>query len=165
MAAYIRLVQGLLRRETVEWDFEGQHRKIRFLNPELDLINTQDDIPLYISAFGPRAQALTAQLGAGWIYSLRHPDQSVEQLQRMQQTWRQAGRAPADLYAIAQGSGCVMAPGEAYESPKVKAQAGPSAVMVLHDLVEAEAHRPLGYPSSPRPPAPPGRIPGTLRAV
>jgi 5,10-methylenetetrahydromethanopterin reductase len=145
MAAYIRLVQGLLRRDTVEWDFEGHRRKIRFLNPELDLINTADDIPLYISAFGPRSQALTAQLGAGWIYSLRHPEQSVEQLRRMQQAWRQAGRAPEDLYAVAQGSGCVLAPGEAYDSPKAKAQAGPSAVMVLHDLVEADVHRPLGY--------------------
>jgi 5,10-methylenetetrahydromethanopterin reductase len=154
MARYIQQVQGLLRRETVEADFDGQRRKIRFLNPELDLINTQDDIPLYISAFGPRSQALTAQLGAGWIYSLRHPAQSVEQLQQMQQTWRQAGRAPEDLYAIAQASGCVLAPGEAYDSPKAKAQAGPSAVMILHDLVEAHAHRPLGY-----------RVPDDLRPL
>lgn len=145
MATYIRQVQGLLRRETVEWDFEGQRRKIRFLNPELDLINTQDAIPLYVSAFGPRSQALTAELGAGWIYSMRNPDQSIVQLQRMQQTWRNAGRAPADLYAIAQGSGCVLSPGDAYDSPKAKAQAGPSAVMILHDLVEADTHRPLGY--------------------
>jgi 5,10-methylenetetrahydromethanopterin reductase len=55
MAAYIRQVQGLLRRKAVEANVEGQTRKIRFLNPELDLINTQDDIPLYISAFGPAA--------------------------------------------------------------------------------------------------------------
>lgn len=145
MAAYIRQVQGLLQRDTVEVDIEGQTRKLRFLNPELDLINTQDAIPLYISAFGPRSQALTAQLGAGWIYGMRNPEQSVEQLRRMQQVWRDAGRAPEDLYAIAQGSGCVLAPGEAYDSPKAKAQAGPSAVMILHDLVEADVHRPLGY--------------------
>ena len=145
MAAYIRQVQGLFRRETVEANVEGQTRKLRFLNPELDLINTQDEIPLYLSAFGPRSQALTAQLGAGWIYSMRNPDQSAEQLQQMQQAWHEAGRAPEDLYAVAQGSGCVLAPGEAYDSPKAKAQAGPSAIMILHDLVEADAHRSLGY--------------------
>jgi 5,10-methylenetetrahydromethanopterin reductase len=154
MATYIRQVQGLLRRETVEANVEGQTRQIRFLNPELDLINTQDDIPLYISAFGPRSQALTARLGGGWIYSVRHPDQSVEQLHQMQQAWRDAGRAPEDLYAVAQGSGCVLAPGEPYDSPKAKAQAGPSAVMILHDLVEADTHRPLGY-----------RVPETLRPL
>jgi 5,10-methylenetetrahydromethanopterin reductase len=149
MAEYIRIVQALLRRETVTWNFEGRQRYIRFLNPELELINTQDDIPLYISAFGPRSQALTAQLGAGWFYSMRHPEQSLEQLQRMQQAWRQAGRDAADLYTVVQGGGCVLAPGEAYDSPKAKAQAGPSAVMVLHDLVEAAQHRPLGYRVSP----------------
>lgn len=120
-------------------------RKIRFLNPEIDLIDTQDDILLYISAFGPRSQALTAEFGAGWIYSMRNPGQSVDQLQRMQQAWHDAGRAPEDLYAVAQGSGYVLAPGEAYDSPRAKAQAGPSAIMIMHDLVEADTHRPLGY--------------------
>jgi 5,10-methylenetetrahydromethanopterin reductase len=145
MARYIRQVQGLLRRETIEANFEGESRKIRFLNPELNLVNTQDDIPLYISAFGPRSQALTAHLGAGWIYSMRNPDQSIEQLQRMQQAWRDAGHAPEALYAVAQASGCILAPGDSYDSLKAKAQAGPSAVMVLHDLVEAHLYRPLGY--------------------
>src|SRR5947209_15758533 len=32
---YIRVVRGLLAGDTLEWTFEGQRRKIRFLNPEL----------------------------------------------------------------------------------------------------------------------------------
>src|ERR1700749_3663 len=36
MEAYIRQVYGLLRVETVEFEMEGERRKIRFLNPELD---------------------------------------------------------------------------------------------------------------------------------
>jgi 5,10-methylenetetrahydromethanopterin reductase len=128
MADYIRVVQGLLRQETLEWDYAGQRRTIRFLNPELELINLTDTIPLYISAFGPRGKALTARLGAGWIYGVRD-----------------AGREPQSLYAVAQGGGCVLAEGEAYDSPRAKAQAGPTAVMVLHDLVEAEERRTLGY--------------------
>jgi len=47
-----------------------------------------------------------------------------------------------------------MATGKAYDSPKAKAQAGPSAVMILHDLVEAGAHRSLGY-----------RVPEALRPL
>jgi 5,10-methylenetetrahydromethanopterin reductase len=39
----------------------------------------------------------------------------------------------------------VLAEGEAYDSSRAKAQAGPSAVMVLHDLAEAEERRTLGY--------------------
>jgi 5,10-methylenetetrahydromethanopterin reductase len=145
MADYIRVVQGLLRQETLEWDYAGQRRTIRFLNPELELINLTDTIPLYISAFGPRGKALTARLGAGWIYGVRNAEQAIAQLQLMQQAWRDAGREPQSLYAVAQGGGCVLAEGEAYDSPRAKAQAGPTAVMVLHDLVEAEERRTLGY--------------------
>src|SRR5436853_55747 len=36
---YVRVVQSLLRGETVEWAFEGARRKIRFLNPEAGLID------------------------------------------------------------------------------------------------------------------------------
>ncbi len=145
LADYIRVVQGLLRRETLDWDYAGQRRTIRFLNPELELINLADAIPFYISAFGPRGKALTARLSAGWIYGVRNAEQAVAQLQLMQQAWREAGRDPSALYAVAQGSGCVLADGEAYDSPRAKAQAGPSAVMVLHDLVEAQERRTLGY--------------------
>ena len=35
---------------------------VRFLNPEAGLINTKDAIPLHLSAFGPKARALTAKL-------------------------------------------------------------------------------------------------------
>src|SRR5262249_43482718 len=50
---YIRVVQGLLAKETLEWEFEGRRRKIRFLNPEIGTINVEDPIPLHISALGP----------------------------------------------------------------------------------------------------------------
>src|SRR5262249_8688039 len=133
LADYIRVVQGLLRQETIEWDYEGKRRAIRFLNPELELINLAEAIPFYISAFGPRGKALVAGLGTGWIYGARNAEQAVAQLQVMQQVWRQAGRDPRALYAVAQGGGCVLAEGEAYDSPRAKAQAGPTAVMVMHD--------------------------------
>jgi len=145
LADYIRIVQGLLRQETLEWGYEGKRRAIRFLNPELELVNLTEAIPFYISAFGPRGKALAARLGTGWMYGVRSAEQSVAQLHLMQQAWREAGRDPQALYAVAQGSGCVLAAGEAYDSPRAKAQAGPAAVMVMHDLAEAEERRTLGY--------------------
>lgn len=145
MAEYIRVMQGLLGQATLVWDYEGQRRAIRFLNPELELVNLTAPIPFYISAFGPRGKALTARLGTGWIYSIRNAEQAIGQLHQMQQAWREAGRDPHDLYAVAQGSGCVLAEGEAYDSSRAKAQAGPSAVMILHDMVEASERRTLGY--------------------
>ena len=73
MEEYIRVVQALLAGETVEAEIEGKRRLIRLLNPELGLINTKDPIGLYVAATGPRAQALTARLGAGWISTIGDP--------------------------------------------------------------------------------------------
>src|SRR5918996_619086 len=41
MQQYIGIVQRLLAGETVEWTFEGKRRKIRFLSPELDVVNVK----------------------------------------------------------------------------------------------------------------------------
>src|SRR5437773_5808646 len=62
---YIRVVSGLLAGQTLEWTFEDQRRKIRFLNPEVGAINIRDPIPVHVSAMGPRARRPTARLGAG----------------------------------------------------------------------------------------------------
>lgn len=145
MMEHIRVVQGLLAGETLEWDYEGERRKIRFLNPELDLVNIADPIPLYISALGPKGKKLTAELGAGWINPMRNVEQGLMQLNGIQAAWADAGRSAEDLYPIAHASGCLLAEGEDYDSPRAQAQAGPSAVMVLHDMVEAGDRRTLGY--------------------
>src|SRR5262247_1643190 len=42
---YIRVVEGLLAGETVDWSEEGGTHKVRFLNPELKLVNLDDPIP------------------------------------------------------------------------------------------------------------------------
>src|SRR5713101_690034 len=57
MREYIRIVQGLLAGDTLQWTFEGKRRAIRFLNPEIGVFNIRDPIPLHISALGPRARA------------------------------------------------------------------------------------------------------------
>src|SRR5438552_13158906 len=72
MREYIGIVQRLLAGDTLEWDFEGQRRKIRFLSPDIGVVNTKDPVPLHISALGPRGRKLTAELGAGWINATGH---------------------------------------------------------------------------------------------
>src|SRR5881296_1423156 len=64
---YVRVVQALLRGETVEWASEGARRKIRFLNPEAGLVDIAHPIPLHLSAFAPKARALTAEIADGWM--------------------------------------------------------------------------------------------------
>jgi 5,10-methylenetetrahydromethanopterin reductase len=135
---YIRVAQALLRGEMVEWEFEGKRRKIKFLNPEIGAINLKDPIPLYISATGPRARALVAELGTGWICPLGNPSLGVTAMEDMKKKWQAAGRDLKDLHTHAEIGGAVLKEGEAYDSDRIKDQAGPTAIMMVHDWVEAD---------------------------
>jgi alkanesulfonate monooxygenase SsuD/methylene tetrahydromethanopterin reductase-like flavin-dependent oxidoreductase (luciferase family) len=138
MKEYIRVVQGLLAGATLEWDFEGKRRKIRFLNPEIGAINIKDPIPLAISATGPRARALVAELGAGWIFPLGRAAVVMDAVADMKRKWQAAGRDLKDLHIHGEIGGCVLRDGEAADSARAKDQAGPSAIMLVHDLVEED---------------------------
>jgi len=149
MEEYIRVVRGLIDGQTLEWSFEGAPRTIRFLNPEIGAINVRDPIPLHVAAMGPRARRLTAKLGAGFIQATGSVAHGTAGIALMQAEWRQAGRDPASLAATAAIGGCVLREGEAYDSPRVKAQAGPTATVVLHNLVERETFGDMGRPLAP----------------
>ena len=132
METYIHQVYGLLRRETVDFEMEGQTKKIRFLNPELPLFNTRDPIALHLSAFGPRTRALTAKLKAGWIDFVGKVENGIKEVQAMRDAWSKAGHAMGDLQAIAFALGCVLKDGEPADSDRAMAQAGPRAAVMLH---------------------------------
>jgi 5,10-methylenetetrahydromethanopterin reductase len=149
MEEYIRVVRGLLAKETLEWTFEGLRRKIRFLNPEIDAINVADPIPLHVAAQGRRARALAAKLGAGWVHATANLAHARASIAEMQDAWHKGGRDVASLSATANTAGCVLRDGEAYDSPRARAQAGPTAMIALHSLVEREQFGDMGRPLPP----------------
>jgi 5,10-methylenetetrahydromethanopterin reductase len=132
MEEYIRVVMALLDEETTEFDIEGKRRKITFLNPELDLINLRDPVRLHISAYGPRGRALTARLGAGWLNFVGDVAGGAAAMHAMRESWARSGNDVADLSAVAFALGCVLQPGEAADSERALAQAGPRAAVLLH---------------------------------
>ena len=137
MEAYIRTVQGLLGGDTLAFEFEGAARPIRFLNPELGLINLDDPVRLHISGFGPKSRALAARLDAAWISIVLSEHTGIKDVTRMETAWDQAGNS-GDLYATMFTLGCVLEPDEPCDSPRALAQAGPSAAVFLHAVVESE---------------------------
>ena len=93
MEEYIRVVYGLLAGDIVETEIEGKQRKIQFLNPDAGLFNTTDPIPLHISAYGPRSQALTARLNAQWKTFIQDVPGALGAIDSMKQSWA-GGRPP-----------------------------------------------------------------------
>ncbi len=138
MEEYIRVVYALIAGATVETMVEGRRRKIRFLNPEIGLFNTKDPIPLYISAYGPKSQALTARLDARWKCFIQDAAGGIGAIEGMKEAWAAAGRPAGDLYATAWVCGCVLGPGEPADSKRAMAQAGPRAATLLHRAADAD---------------------------
>ena len=150
MRRYIEQVQQLIAGETVEWEFEGARRKMRFLSLDIGVVNNRDPIPLHISALGPRARALTAELGAHWINAVGHIDAAKAAIAAMQVAWRSAGIDPATRVVTAFCGGCVLAEDEPFDSPRARAQAGPHATIALHNLVERDQFGDFGRGIPPR---------------
>ncbi len=138
MAEYIRVVYGLLDDEIVETEIEGKRRKIRFLNPEIGLFNIKDKVKLHVSAYGPKSQALVAKLGAAWMTFVSDVDSAIGALESMQGSWKEAGRAVADLYTTAWVPGMVLAEGETADSPRAQQQSGPRAAVLLHRAADLD---------------------------
>ena len=136
MREYIRVVRALLDGELVEWEAEGARRKIRFLDLSNGLLAVGARPPLHVSAFGPRARALTAEIGDGWLAFVGRTSRAAREIQEMQASCRAAGRDPATLYKTAFTMGSVLDDGEAADGPRARAEAGPLALAFFHGVMD-----------------------------
>jgi 5,10-methylenetetrahydromethanopterin reductase len=137
METYIDQIYALLNGEIVEFEMEGERRKIRFLNPELGAINTRDPIALHLSAMGPRTREIAAERGAGWINFMLDVEAASKDVAAMRSVWDAAGRAGDDLSATVFALGCVLEDGERADSERAIAQAGPCVAVGLHIAADA----------------------------
>ena len=132
---YVEVVQRMLRGEIAEWqDSDGVH-KVKFLDPELGLINIEDDIPLWFSAFGPKSQQLAAELGAGWLNF--GTANAGEALDKMRSAWHAAGKDDNALQSNLFFLGAVLSGDESADAERLMAQAGPSTSVIFHNFADA----------------------------
>ena len=133
---HLAQVRALLAGEIVEVDIEGERRPTGFTNPELRLTNLSDPIPVHVSAFGPRGRRMIAERGCGWINSVASVAGAETAIEDMKRAWADAGRDPDALHASANCGGTVLERAGDWDADYVKAEAGPSAAILLHDLAE-----------------------------
>ncbi len=113
VAEYVRVVQGLLRGEDVEW--EG--RTLRMLHLEGFGAARPVEVPWLIGASGPKGMAVAAELGDG-VFSAGVPQQ-----------------ADAAWHALLL-FGTVLGDGEEPTSPRAVEAGGPGLVVALHGTYE-----------------------------
>ena len=130
---YIESVQALLRGETIDWSIEQQSRKIAFLNPDLELIDLSEEIPLWFSAFGPKAKQVTAELDAGWLnFGAQGAEESLAE---MRDIWTGSGRDANDLESNLFFLGAVL-DGDDSDEARLMAEAAPLTAVMFHNLAD-----------------------------
>lgn len=135
---HVRVVRALLSGDSPEYREGEMSRNVRFFHQERQLINTRDRIPIYVAANAPKAIELAGALGDGFITS------RTNTVEGWRETWtracagaRRAERDPRPLYTVLLTTTCLLEPGEAYDAPRVRAAAGPWAMVALHALYES----------------------------
>jgi alkanesulfonate monooxygenase SsuD/methylene tetrahydromethanopterin reductase-like flavin-dependent oxidoreductase (luciferase family) len=133
---YVRVVRALLRGEEVEHTVDGETHRIRFQMREHRFVDVDHPIPVYVAAFGPKAQALAGELGDGLISGLPRGGTLPEMLDNARRGAERAQRLLAsDFYVSAIVTLAMLERGERVDSDRIIAEYGAAVITGLHYLV------------------------------
>jgi 5,10-methylenetetrahydromethanopterin reductase len=115
LSSYVRTVRGLLRGETVEW--EGAF--LRMMHPGTNAPQRPIDIPVLVSALGPKGLAITHEIADGLL------SVNGETAHAHEFTWAALGI-----------HGTVLGEEERLDSARVRAASGPGNALAYHAAYE-----------------------------
>ena len=129
---YLEELRPLLRGEEA-WHAAGSEaRPIRHIMPDRGFVNLDDPIPLYVSGFGPRSLALAGRHGDGAVLALPPAPRGIERIWSLLGAERETPLDPARFPTTALTTISVLDPGEAPDSPRVRAECGAMAMATVH---------------------------------
>jgi alkanesulfonate monooxygenase SsuD/methylene tetrahydromethanopterin reductase-like flavin-dependent oxidoreductase (luciferase family) len=132
---YLSDLRGFLDGDEVGYTFRGRTAPTRHLMAEHGFVRFEPRIPLWVSAFGPKAMALAARHGDGLITSLPPDPAAIAAARRRLATDAEAaGRdLTRDSFPIATlTTALVLHDGETLDSERVRRQTGAFAISSLH---------------------------------
>ena len=133
---YVETVRALLRGEDVDYPLDGETHPIRFQMREHRFIDLEHPIPIYLAAFGPKAQALAGEIGDGLISGMPRGGTVNAMLANVRRGAARAGRdLPPDFYVSAQVTLVMRAPKEPLDSERIVSEVGAAVLTSLHYLV------------------------------
>jgi alkanesulfonate monooxygenase SsuD/methylene tetrahydromethanopterin reductase-like flavin-dependent oxidoreductase (luciferase family) len=136
---YLADLRPLLRGEEINYEWRGHAAPVQHLMPDDGFVRFDPPVPVHVSAFGPRALDLAAKHGDGLITSAPPDPQAIRGLRQIVSERRAAhGRSAerADFPMATLTTVCVLEPGEAADSERVKQQVGAFAIAGLHYAYE-----------------------------
>jgi alkanesulfonate monooxygenase SsuD/methylene tetrahydromethanopterin reductase-like flavin-dependent oxidoreductase (luciferase family) len=152
---YLRVVRRLLAGEEVEYTLAGVTRAIRFLHLDLQFIDIEHPIPIYVAANGPLALKAVGEHGDGLVsMGNEHPRVLASHMAAIHAGAEKAGRQlPENFHTAALATAVVLKPGERVDSERVIEQCGSQVTAAFHfayeiyQLTKNEAAIPRGLES------------------
>lgn len=132
---YIETLRPLLRGDEAMYHVNGRDLPIRHVMPTDGFVNFDDEIPLYISGFGPKSLAIAGKHGDGAVLALPANAAVMANILHMLRTGaRSTGRdlTHESYYKTALTTIVVLDEGEAVDSPRVKSECGAMAMAAIH---------------------------------
>jgi 5,10-methylenetetrahydromethanopterin reductase len=145
-AEYLRVVRALLAGEMVDYTINNHTAPIQLLLSDWGFRDLSHKIPIYVSAFGPKAQALAGQYGDGVIVSIPRVATLDAAMANVRQGAARANRTIADgYYTCLLRTVAVLEPGEAPNSERIVRECGPAIMAAIHYVYE-KLHQSGGEP-------------------
>ena len=145
MIEHTQVVRGWLHGDEVTMTVDGVSRSIRHLHSNLHHLNTDDEVPIYISATGPRGLRVAGEIADGlWTISVDQrptPEWLTTQAGLATTLAHEHGRAnfPITLLTAA----AVQGDGEPLDSDRLRSFLGPWVTTYLHSVFPIQAGRPV----------------------
>lgn len=130
---YLATLKPLLKGE--ETPFGKDALPIRHVMPDKGFVNFADDIPLYVSGFGPKSLALAGKHGDGAVLALPQNPAVMANLWHLIESGAAAAGVALDrdaYYTTGLTTMVVLEDGEAVDSARVKSQCGAMAMAAVH---------------------------------
>jgi 5,10-methylenetetrahydromethanopterin reductase len=123
---HIRVCKGLFNGEIVDYSEGDRHRKIKFLNPDLNYYNIKDEIPIYIAASGPKVARMAGRIADGVIlFGAVHPTLVKWMVDNVRQGAEEAGKNPEDVYVLSMTAFYLTSTSNDIETREVREAVGP----------------------------------------
>ncbi len=148
---YLAEIRPLLRGEESVMKFGRADIPVRHVMPDKGFVNFDDEIPMYVSGFGPRSMALAGKYGDGAVIGTPSSAATMERVWMMIEAGaRDAGRqfVRDEYYTTSLAAMVVLDPGEAVDSERVKYHCGAMVMASIHysyDQWRNFGHQPPGH--------------------
>ena len=133
---YVRVVRALLDGKEVEYTYQGHTALTQLLMTEDKFVELDYPIPIYFSAFGPKAQGMAGELADGLISGIPRGGPPAEALARAREGAKRVGRTLDNFFACGLANVMVLEKGESYTSDRVLTEVGAAVMVAAHYIYD-----------------------------